>query len=274
MNLEKIAWVQEGPTTTLVIVNPKVNAISNRVIKELIWALGEIKNEEQIKNVVITGEGNSFFSAGADINEIAKFVLADKKSRKAREKMAFGFAREGQKLVLQIKNFSKPVMALINGACLGGGLELALACHKRIAMPSALLGFPEITLGIFPAWGGTYFLPRLVGISHATAMIKDGALFSSQKALDISLIDEVLAGLPRAREAKTPTTKISSRPPAPLISSTIPSFLEFQYEGYRDDIEGAEHALEEAAYYFSSVCVMAEAKEGIRAFLEKKTRKI
>ena len=265
MNLEKITWVQQGPTTTLVIVNPKVNPISSRIIKELTWALGEIESKTQIKNVVITADGNSFFSAGADINEIAAFVLANKKSRRGREKMAFEFARMGQELILRIKNFSKPVTALINGSCLGGGLELALACHKRISAPNALLGFPEITLGIFPAWGGTYFLPRIIGIEHATVMIKDGTLLSPQKALDIGLIHEVLAG-----EAKSPAIKISPREPAPLMAASIPDFLKFQREGYGDTHHDAEHALEEAAHYFSAICVMAEAKEGIRAFLDKR----
>jgi len=243
------------------ISNAPLNVLSSRVLQRIHVGLDAAEAEERITSVTITGRGENYFSVGADIKEIAEFVLSEKNTRREREKMAFKFAVRGQELVLRIKNFPKPVTALINGVCLGGGLELALACHRRIAIPNAYFGFPETSLGIFPGWGGTYFLPKLVGIERATKLIRFGEAISAKEALEIGLIDEISSA--QARVEVIP----SVRPAALGVASLMRSFLNFQYEHYGDSPEEQEHALEEAAEYFSSVCVMDEAKEGVASFL-------
>jgi len=215
--------------------------------------------------VVITGYGK-IFSAGADLNEIAEFVLNEKNmSHTEQRDAALKFCRVGQELILRLRRFPKPVTALVNGACLGGGLELALGCHKIIATPDAYLGLPEITRGLIPGWGGTYFLSRRVDLERAKAMITLGAPVTAQKALEFGLIDKLLPGQGEQQEFAFP-------PVAPRLMTAVPDFLDFQFHGYGDDVEDA---LEEAALYFAHICVIdgSEAKEGILAFREKREPK-
>lgn len=284
MNLEKIRLEQEGRIVTLKIANGKANTLSRQVIEELHQALDEVERRDNVKEVVITGEGDRFFSAGADINEIAEFVLAGYGGRKPmtreeRMQAAYEFSKRGQNLVVRLRNFPKPVTALINGMCFGGGFEVALGCHRRIAASNVLMGLPEVTLGIMPGWGGTYFLAKVVaerisdqalqyimpppsreqmGIVAAFGIIGRAYSHIAKDALELGIADEVVDG---AREAISPPP----RQVAPGVAEIVDEFVERQQE-----LE-EEEALEEEANYFADLCVMPEAQEGIRAFLEKRT---
>jgi enoyl-CoA hydratase len=179
---------------------------------------------------------------------------------------AYEFSRRGQNLVVRLKNFPKPVTALINGMCLGGGFELALGCHRRVATVDARMGLPEVTLGIIPGWGGTRFFPqRLQRVNNtqgavllAGIWIQCAYILSAQTALETGIIDE-LVSLAVPEEVPAVSRVVVSK-----VASRIREFVERQQE------VDEEEALEEEANFFADVCVTPEAQEGIRAFLEKR----
>lgn len=260
MIFRNVRQERDGHKLTLIIVNPPVNALSRNVIRELNRALKAARTEAAIKEIVITGDGNKFFSAGADINEIADFVYRKKMSRQRRTQRAFNFSRRGHKLICKIKNFPKSTTALINGVCLGGGLELALACHHRIAASHAQFGMPEITLGIIPGFGGTYTLAKVVGVQYATALIATGSSMSAHDAKTIGLVNEVI-------HSENAAIDLPRRPQAPRLARIIPYAIFFQQDAYEDNVD---EALEEEAWHFADICLKDEAREGVRAFIEKR----
>ncbi|MGH7252901.1 MAG: enoyl-CoA hydratase-related protein, partial [Nitrospiraceae bacterium] len=168
--------------TTLTLNHPPANTLTPELLVELEGAFAALSRDETVKAVVLTGAGR-FFVAGAEIR-----VLAGIASSKEGMEMAL----RGQAILSRIEAFEKPVIAAINGACLGGGLELALCCHIRIAGESARLGLPEITLGIMPGFGGTQRLPRILGRSKATELILTGDLVSAQEAKALGLVSQVV----------------------------------------------------------------------------------
>src|SRR5881628_205080 len=167
--------------TTLTLNHPPANTLTPELLVELEGAFATLARDETVKAVVLTGAGR-FFVAGAEIR-----VLAGIASSKDGMEMAL----RGQAILSRIEALEKPVIAAINGACLGGGLELALCCHIRIAAESARLGLPEITLGIMPGFGGTQRLPRILGRSKATELILTGDLISAQEAKALGLVSQV-----------------------------------------------------------------------------------
>lgn len=258
---------------TIYLSNAPVNAISKAVIEAIHSALDVVEADESVREVVITGDGDKFFSAGADINEIAEFVLAGEGGRKEMayyEKFnaACEFSRRGHELVLRLKNFPKPVTAVINGLCLGGGFELALGCRTRVAAPNARMGLPEATLGIIPGWGGTRLLAqRMTRVPDPSVLagvyIQCGYVFDARTALALGIVESILEG----EVLDEPDTSV--RHVAPRVASRIREFVGRQQE------VPEEEAFEEEMNYFAAVCVLpeGEAQEGIRAFLAKPKRK-
>ena len=159
-----------------------LNAMNPDVINELEFNLQSCIDNDSVGVIILTGSGDKAFIAGADI----------KKMQTMGSEEALVFAKAGQKLTLTIENSSKPVIAAVNGFALGGGCEISLACHMRIASDNAIFGQPEVLLGLLPGWGGTQRLPKIVGLGLANEMIATGSSITSTKAKEIGLVNHVV----------------------------------------------------------------------------------
>ena len=234
-----------------------LNALSKELIKELIdffdWA--NVNNE--IKVVILFGSGEKAFIAGADIKEMSELEYDYNKSK--------SYAEYGQELTLKIENLSKPVIAAINGYALGGGCELAMACHIRYAVASAKFGQPEVGLGLIAGFGGTQRLPRLIGKGHAMELLLSGKIITSKEALRIKLVNKVLENKEEllAESNKTAEKIIQNSPIA--IKNTIKSVN----KGERQNMANA--LKNEADIFAETLSGYNDAKEGLTSFLQKKT---
>src|SRR3954449_8306562 len=183
MTYESLLYEVTGALARITINRPdKLNALNGTVIAELDRAIGEIQRDPAVGGVVLTGAGAKAFVAGADIGEIAAQGPVDGKAR----------ALEGQRVFRRLEQCGKPVVAAVNGFALGGGCELALACHIRIASETARFGQPEVKLGIGPGYGGTVRLPRLVGRGRALELLLTGKMIDAQEAFRIGLVNLVV----------------------------------------------------------------------------------
>ncbi|MFD2369988.1 enoyl-CoA hydratase [Brevibacillus sp. GCM10020057] len=233
------------------ITNPPANALGQPVLAQLNELLDQWERDEQIKVIVLTGEGR-FFVAGADIKEFTGLKAAD----------AEALSKSGQALFDRLEKFPKPIIAAINGACLGGGLELAMACHIRLAAHEAKLGLPELNLGLIPGYGGTQRLPRLVGRGKATQLILTSEMIGGEEALRIGLVEAVYPAEQLLEEAKKLASAIASKSAVTLklALTAIQGSAELPLS------EGL--ALE--AKLFGDAFTTEDAKEGVSAFLEKR----
>lgn len=243
---------REGRAAILTVNRPdKLNALNQQVRDEALAHLAEIAGDDAVGVVVITGAGDKSFIAGADIKEFEGRSPLDQ-----REAMRF------PRIFDAMATFPKPVIAMINGFCLGGGCELALSCDLRIASDRARLGQPEINLGIIPGGGGTQRLPRLVGLGQAMKIILTGEMVSAEEALRIGLVDEVV---PHA-ELRARTLELAGK-----IASKSPLTLRVAKEAVR---ASQRLAIEEGLLYerdLFCLCFSTEdKKEGVAAFLEKR----
>lgn len=193
----------EESIATLTLNQPPVNALTPELLTELEAQVNALAADEAVKVLIITGTGR-VFAAGADIHVLARIAS----SREGTE-----MALSGQAILNKIEALDKPVIAAINGACLGGGLELALCCHIRLAAEGARLGLPEITLGIMPGFGGTQRLPRLIGRSKATELILTGDIISAQEAKALRLVSQVVAPDDLLRHAQGLARRIAAEGP-------------------------------------------------------------
>ncbi len=240
-----------------IIVNrPKVlNALNRKTLEELRTALEEIKQDDSIQVIVLTGAGERAFVAGADITE---FQTMNPLS-------ASSFMAFGQSVFSEIEHFSKPIICAINGFALGGGCELALSCDIRIASENAKIGLPEINLGIFPGWGGTQRLPRLIGKGKAKELIFTGDMITADEANRIGLVNKVVPVEKLEEEVMGLAKKIAlkSGPALQLAKAAI-------NQGTEGDLETGL-ALERNAL---GICFSTEDhNEGINAFIEKRKAK-
>ena len=248
--------VVEEHVATVTINNPPANALSTAVLSELETVMDRIAKDPQVKAVVITGAGN-IFVAGADIKEISTISSG---------KAGAELTAKGLAIFNKIEQLQKPVIAAVNGLfCLGGGLELAMACHIRLAGDRVRLGLPEIDLGIMPGLGGTQRLPRIVGPSKAIELILTGDKITGQEAKEIGLVNKVVPDADVLKQAQGLAKKIASkgqvavRSAMKAISIAISTPL----------VEG----LKKESELFGSVCETADMKEGISAFLQKRQPK-
>lgn len=240
----------------ITVDNPPVNMLSEPVVTDLQSALEEGWADDEVKVVVITGGGQIVFVAGADINVI----------------LELGTPAEAKEILMQvheffqtIENSPKPIIAAINGHCLGAGLEMAMACHMRIANNRAMFGLTEITLGIIPGFGGTQRLARLVGKGKALELILTGDRITGAEAASIGLVNKAVPGTEVMKTAVGLAKKIASfgRP-------SITAAIEAVNEGLR---VGLAEALEIEADKFSSLVGTEDMREGLTAFLEKRQPK-
>lgn len=249
----------EDRVALLTIDHPPVNSFNAQVVTELGQAMENLAADDAVKVIVITGAGSKAFVAGADIPEIKEqFESSDESG--VRE-----FIERGQRTWLQIERSPKPVIAAINGFCLGGGLELAMACHIRICSDQARLGQPEINLGIIPGWGGTQRLARLTNKGTAIELILSGDMISAQEAYRIGLVNKVVEHSTVLEEAQKLAHKLASKSKFPVAAAL------------RAISEGLELSLEEGlaveADQFVSLREWQDPREGIDAFLAKRTPK-
>lgn len=238
---------------TIKLNRPPANALASGVLKELSVVLDEVESNDDVRVLLLKGEGR-FFSAGADIKEFTEI------------QSEHGFtelAERGQKLFDRVENFPKPVIAAIHGAALGGGLELAMSCHIRLASENAKLGLPELSLGIIPGFAGTQRLPRLVGAPKATEMMLTSEPISGKEAAALGLVNHAFSEETLFDEAYKLAHKIAAK--SPLSVKAVIELIQFAKGSLH------EQGVEREASLFANVFVSEDAKEGVSAFLEKRT---
>ena len=250
--MEFLSWKVEEGVAIAAIQRPPANALSRGLILEVDEMLSAVENDEAIRVIVLHGEGR-FFSAGADIKEFTEVSSGEEFTK---------LAASGQKVFERLETFSKPVIAAIHGAALGGGLELAMACHIRYVSEDAKLGLPELQLGLIPGFAGTQRLPRYVGTAKAAEMLFTSEPISGLEAVQSGLatrafpVDELL---PQTIEI---ARKIALKSPVAL-KATIEMLQYSKHQAYYDGVKAEADS-------FGTVFESADAKEGIQAFLEKR----
>jgi enoyl-CoA hydratase len=252
-NLENVRVENRDGVLFVTIDRPKVlNALNAQTIGEIGRIFTEVRDDDSVRCVVLTGGGEKAFVAGADINELAQMTSLT----------ASGFAQRGQRVLDAIERCPKPVIAAINGFALGGGCEIALACHIRIASEKAQLGLPEVTLGVIPGYGGTQRMARLLGKGKALELILTGERVAAAEAEKIGLVNKVVPADQLLAAAEEMARKITAR--APLA---VRAALEAVISG--SDMPLAEGQFLEATL-FGLLASSEDMKEGTKAFLEKR----
>lgn len=256
MNFENILTVTKDGITTITIDRPsKLNALNRSTIKELHDAFKMADEDTKTKVIILTGSGEKAFVAGADISEFADFSVAEGEH----------LAAEGQAILFDfIANLSTPVIAAINGFALGGGLELAMAAHFRIASDNAKMGLPEVSLGLIPGYGGTQRLPQLVGKGQAMEMILTAGMIDAQKALDYGLVNHVTNQDELLNLAKKIASKIQ-------INSSVA--IAAAITAINANYEEGENGFDTEVIQFGKCFGTADFKEGTTAFLNKRKAK-
>lgn len=253
MNYENILSEQQDSLVTITINRPsKLNALNRATIQELHEAFKEADANSAVQVIIVTGSGEKAFVAGADISEFADFSVAE----------GGQLASQGQAMLFDfVANLSTPVIAAVNGFALGGGLELAMSAHFRIASDNAKMGLPEVSLGVIPGYGGTQRLPQLVGKGRAMELIMTGGMIDANAALANGLVNHVTTLeelLPLAHKIASKISKNSSVAVAAAIASIN--------AGYEDGENGYDTEISEFGRCFGT----ADFKEGTQAFLEKR----
>jgi len=226
--------------------------MNSDVVSELSITVSDMIADKEIGVIIITGSGEKAFVAGADIKAMQQMNAED----------ALEFGKTGQEMTLVIENSPKPVIAAVNGFALGGGCEISLACHIRVASENAIFGQPEVLLGLIPGWGGTQRLPKIVGTGIANELITTGNQISAQEAHRIGLVNHVVTQTELMDTCKEIGKKILNNGPNAIAKS-----LNCIYESFDKSIEdGLEFEVKAFANLFST----EEAKEGLSAFVEKR----
>ena len=247
-----LAEVKNGVLTISINRPEKLNALNAKTIDELHEALIEAENDPEVKVLILTGSGAKSFVAGADIAEFADYNVEQGKQLSARGHF---------KIFNFIENYSKPVIAAINGFALGGGLELAMACHIRIASINARLGLPEVSLGVIPGYGGTQRLAQLVGKAKAFELICTADMIAAEEALQWGLVNHVTTPEQLIPKAEEIATKIASR-----SMVAVRTAIKAINAGFNKHENGYEVEIEEFGKLFST----EDFKEGVSAFLDKR----
>jgi enoyl-CoA hydratase len=230
----------------------KLNALNKATLAELHFALSDAFQNPEVGGIILSGAGSKAFVAGADISEFAGLSLDEGRV----------FAQEGHHKVMDIiHNSEKPIIAAINGFALGGGLELAMACHIRIAADNAKLGLPEVTLGLIPGYGGTQRLAQLVGRGRALELILTADMIAAEQALQIGLVNQVVSQDDLMATAAEKMQKILSRAPVALAAA-----IQAVNASLVDGVNGFEVEIDQFGRCFDT----EDFKEGVAAFLEKR----
>jgi len=243
---------KEGLLYLTVNRESRLNALNFATLEEIRNIFNEVIDNKEIKGVIITGSGEKAFIAGADISEIAE--LNELNARK--------FAENGQDVFELIENCHKPVIAVVNGFALGGGCELAMACHIRVAVANAKFGQPEVNLGIIPGYGGTQRLTYLIGRGKANELMMTGEMIGAEEAKNLGLVNHVLATKEEAMDkAEEILKKIMTKAPLAIgmIVDCVNSVFIPEENGYQTEANSFARCVKSGDY-----------KEGTSAFLEKR----
>jgi enoyl-CoA hydratase len=253
MGYESLLLEQKDGVAVVTVNRPKkLNALNTQTIGELDAVFATLASDENVKGVVLTGSGEKAFVAGADIAELAGLDAEAGRALSAR----------GHRVFDRIEWLGKPVVAAVNGFALGGGCELALACHVRLASENASLGTPEVKLGLICGYGGTQRLPRLVGRGAALEILLTGGQVDAAEALRLGLVNRVVPLERLLPEAEALVRKMIANGPLALRAT-----LEAVHGGLDRPLAEAQ---EGEAQLFGDLCATADAAEGTRAFLEKR----
>lgn len=253
MNYENILVATENNIQTITINRPdKLNALNKKTIDELSQAFFSAEKDAAVRTIIITGSGQKAFVAGADISEFSSFSVEQGKALSA----------EGHKKLFDlVQNLTTPVIAAVNGFALGGGLELAMSCHLRIASDNAKMGLPEVSLGVIPGYGGTQRLAQLVGKGKALEMIMTADMVSANDALSWGLVNHVTTQEELLAKCNEIALKIISK-----SSTAIASAIRAVNANYNNGVNGFNIEIDEFGKCFGT----ADFKEGTTAFLEKR----
>jgi len=253
MTYENILTEKENGIAVVTINRPsKLNALNKATIDELHHTFGALEHDAEVKVIIVTGSGEKAFVAGADISEFANFSV---------EKGTVLAAEGQEKLFDFVQNLKKPVLAAVNGFALGGGLELAMAAHFRVASENAKMGLPEVTLGVIPGYGGTQRLPQLIGKGRAMEMIMTAGMIDAKTALSYGLVNHVVT----QEELLHFTKEIAARI-AKNSSVAIAKAIKVINDNYVDGVNGFESEIKAFGECFGT----EDFKEGTTAFLEKR----
>ncbi|HEY2421436.1 MAG TPA: enoyl-CoA hydratase [Neobacillus sp.] len=250
--MEYLKWSYQDNIATVTIARPPANALSSGLLRELSAVLDEIEPNRDVRVVVIHGEGR-FFSAGADIKEFTTVDSSDDFSK---------LGKFGQDLFDRMEKFQKPIIAAIHGAALGGGLELAMACHIRLVSETAKLGLPELQLGLIPGFAGTQRLPKYVGVARAAEMLFTSEPITGLAAVQYGLANHAYPENEVMDHAYTLARKVAKKSPVSIKAA-------IQLLNYAKTEEFYEGSIKESQL-FGEVFVSNDGKEGIQAFMEKR----
>ncbi len=252
MNYETLLTELNDGLLTITINRPdKLNALNQQVQKDLDGIFDEVNSNDEICGVILTGAGPKAFVAGADISELTHLTSAEAKA----------MSENGHRIFNKIEATAKPVIAAVNGFALGGGCELAMACHMRVASENAKFGQPEINLGIIPGYGGTQRFPRYIGKGKAMELLLTADMISAQEAMSYGLVNHVTSQEELLPKCKSILDKIKTK--SPLVIDQVIACVNAHFEKGED---GFEIEIDEF-----SLCVNTEDfKEGTAAFLEKR----
>ncbi len=253
MSQLNLLLTQENKIATITINRPeKLNALNKSTIQELHDAISELEQDADIRVIILTGSGEKAFVAGADIAEFADFSVTE----------GGKLAAQGQHLLFDlIENLKKPVIAAINGFALGGGLELAMCCHFRIASDNAKMGLPEVSLGVIPGYGGTQRLPQLVGKGKAMEMIMTAGMITADEAKSWGLVNHVVSQEELLSFSKKIAEKIGRNSPSAILEA-----IDAVNAGFKDGVNGYHAEIDSFGRCFGT----KDFKEGTTAFLEKR----
>ena len=251
--MENILIEKQDAIAIVTINRPtKLNALNKATIQELHDGFKSLNEDKSVKAIIVTGSGEKAFVAGADISEFANFSVEE----------GGKLAAEGQRLLFDfVQNLSTPVIAAVNGFALGGGLELAMACHFRVASTNAKMGLPEVTLGVIPGYGGTQRLAQLVGKGRAMEMIMTAGMIDAETAKNYGLVNHVVAQEELLDFTKGIATKITRN-----SSVAIAKAIEAINANFEDGTNGYEVEIKNFGLSFGT----EDFKEGTTAFLEKR----
>jgi len=242
----------ENGILTITINRPdKLNALNSTVLQELNSVINDIYRDDEIHGVILTGSGPKAFVAGADISEFLSLSTGEGSS----------LAKKGQDIFMRLENCSKPVIAAVNGFALGGGCELAMSCHIRIASSNAKFGQPEVNLGIIPGYGGTQRLAHLIGKGKAMELIMTGEMIGAEQALQLGLVNHMTEPDQLMNKCREMMSLILTKGPG-----AIRRVIAAVNAGYDHSVNGYEQEAELFGECFNT----AEMKEGVTAFLEKR----
>lgn len=248
----RVEWDAEIAVVTI-DRQDKLNALNADVVQELGEVVASLRDDDAVRGVIITGAGEKAFVAGADISELARMTPVS----------GVGVSRDGHRVFTQIERFPKPVLAAVHGYALGGGCELALACHLRIGSTAARFGLPEVGLGLIPGYGGTVRLARVIGLGRALELVLTGDMIDAARAAEIGLLTSTVEPGDLMTEAKALVRRVTKNGPVAVRMA-----LESIYHAL--DSSTAD-ALDFEASLFGVLASTADMKEGLEAFLEKRT---